>query len=90
MVWGFAATQVVIAVVATLLIVRFVRRSKELERMISLEATFLAFFAVLVGTFTYALFEEWVDAPRLSMGLVWVFGITCWVFFSSLVGRRYG
>jgi len=89
LVWGFAAVQIAIAVLAMLLIIRFVQRSKELERMISLEATFLAFFAVLVGAFTYALLEAWLDTPRLPMGLVWVFGVTCWIFFSALIGRRY-
>jgi hypothetical protein len=88
-VWGFAAVQIGIAVVAMLLIVHFVRRSTELERMISLEATFLAFFATLIASFTYALLESSLDAPRLPMGVVWVFGITCWIFFSFLIGRRY-
>ena len=89
LVWGFAAAQILIAVVAMLLIVRFVQRSKELERMVSLEATFLAFLATVIGVFTYALFEAWLDAPRLPMGVVWIFAVTCWIFFSSVIGRRY-
>jgi hypothetical protein len=87
--WALAGAQIALLVVALFLIVRFTQRSKELERMISFEATVLAFFTTLAAAFTYAIFERWLGAPRLSMGWVWLFGLTAWIFYSFLVGRRY-
>lgn len=69
--------------------VRAGRQSRELERMLFSESTSIAFFVTMVGAITYALLEAWIDAPKVSMWLVWTLGMGTWAIGSLILGRRY-
>ena len=87
--WVLAAVTAAAGLVSIGLIVRTAQRSKELERVLSLEATSLAFFTTLAAIIFYALLEYWVGAPKLSMWWAWGFASGSWILFSIIVGRRY-
>jgi hypothetical protein len=87
--WVIAGATVAAGLIAMTAVVRTARRSKELERFLSVEATSLAFFTTMIGVITYALLEVWVSAPRLSMWVVWTFGMFSWAAYSIVLGRRY-
>jgi hypothetical protein len=80
----------VAAVVGAMVVaIRGGRRSRELERFLFSESTSIAFFVTMLGAVTYALLEAWLDAPKLSMWLVWSFGMLSWIVASSVFKRRY-
>jgi hypothetical protein len=87
--WVVIGASVASGILAMALVVRNVRRNRELERFISLEATSLAFFTTMIFLLTYALFESWADVKDLSMWVPWLIGMFSWGIYSILLGRRY-
>jgi hypothetical protein len=65
------------------------RDSQELERLLFSESTSFAFFTTVIFAISYALLEAWVDAPMLSMWVVWTIGMGSWALYSTILGRRY-
>lgn len=86
---------VVVATVASGLIIativdgaRLQRRKDGVERQIFLQSTSLAFFITVLGAVVYALFEVFIDAPKLSMWLLWVWGMSAWGIASAVIAKR--
>lgn len=86
---AMAVASIVVVAAILSLTIRYGHRSRELERVLFADSTSIAFFATMIGAVTYALLETWLDAPRVSMWLVWVFGMGSWFLASVLLGRRY-
>jgi hypothetical protein len=84
-----AAGSVIAAVGFIAATMRRGRQSTELERMLFAESTSLAFFVTMSGAVTYGLLEAWVDAPKLSMWIVWSVGMGAWLVLSIVLNRRY-
>jgi hypothetical protein len=84
-----ASTTILCAIVGMALIVREIRRERELERTVSLEATSFAFFITMVATLAYALVNEIVGLPALTMWPVFMFGMVAWGIGAVLFRRRY-
>jgi hypothetical protein len=84
-----AVGSVIAAIGFMITTIRGGRRNTELERMLFSESTSLAFFLTMIGAITYSLLEAWVDAPRLSMWVVWSVGMGSWAILSLVLKRRY-
>lgn len=67
---------------------RLQRRRDGVERQIFLQSTSLAFFVTVLAAAAYALFEVFVDAPKLSMWLPWGWGMAAWGIGSAVIARR--
>lgn len=67
---------------------RLQRRKDGVERQIFLQSTSLAFFITVLGAVAYALFEVFVDAPKLSMWLLWSWGMAAWGIGSAVIAKR--
>ncbi|HUP84490.1 MAG TPA: hypothetical protein VM143_02375 [Acidimicrobiales bacterium] len=85
----------VVATVASGLIIatvvdgaRLQRRMGGVERQIFLQSTSLAFFVTVLGAVAYALFEVFLDAPKLSMWLLWSWGMAAWGIGSAVIAKR--
>ena len=88
-IWIVAAATIAAGLIFMRSVVRYVRSEKELEKVISTDATSIAFFAVMLSALTYALLETYLDLPRVSMWLVWSFGMGTWAVMSFVVRRRF-
>jgi hypothetical protein len=69
--------------------IRAGRRSTELERLLFAESTSTAFFVTMLFALTWSLLEAWIDAPKLSMWVVWSVGMFSWGVLSGVFKRRY-
>jgi len=86
---GIALGSIIAALSGLLAFIRLGRRSKELDRLMFLESTSIAFFVTMLFVLTYALLEAWINAPKLSMWAVWTVGMLSWAVLSSVFKRRY-
>jgi hypothetical protein len=84
-----AGGSVLAAIAFMISTVRRGRASTELELQLFSQSTSIAFFVTMIGAITYALLESWIDAPRLSMWVVWSVGMGSWALLSILLQRRY-
>lgn len=84
---AMAAIASIALAIALTSVVRWKLAETGVEREIFVRSTAIAFFATMVATAAYSLFEELADAPRLAMCTPWVFGIAVWAA-SGLVLRR--
>jgi hypothetical protein len=64
------------------------RRKDGVERQVFLQSTSLAFFITVLGAISYALFEVFAEAPKLSMWLVWSWGMAAWGIGSAVIAKR--
>jgi hypothetical protein len=80
------AAVILVAVVGSL--ARNVARIDGLDREVLLRSAAFAFFATALSAATYALFEAFDNAPRLSMWVVWTFGMLTWAVSTAVVKAR--
>lgn len=77
-------------VVALVVAARMHWRKGGLERQVFLESTCVAFFAVIVASGAYALFQVLAEAPPVSMWFVWGLGMVTWAVTSVVRTRAIG
>lgn len=87
--WTVAGVSAAIAVLWTGGAFRAARRSVELERLLVTESASMASFLTMLGSLTYSLFESWVGLPKLSMWVVFAFGMWTWAVLSWIERRKY-
>ena len=86
---AIAAASIVAALSGVISFVRLGRESKELDRLMFLESTSIAFFVTMLFALTWGLLEVWVNAPHPSMWIVWTVGMVSWIVVSTIFNRRY-
>lgn len=63
-------------------------RREGVERQVLYESAAIAFMVTVLGAAVYALFESFVDAPRLSMWVVWSVGMAVFTVLSVVRHNR--
>lgn len=86
--WAVAVGSILAALVWLTGTIRFIRRTTEVDRFISLESTSIAFFVTMVSVLTYALLESWIELPKLSMWFPWTVGMGTWAILTIVVKRK--
>ena len=87
--WAVAAATILAGLMFMGAVVRAVRSETELERLVSTDATSIAFFVTMIAALTYGLMETYLDLPTVSMWIVWSVGMFTWAVASIVIRRRF-